>query len=119
MSGASVPVVLRRDVQIEMVSLVQRYLDGGLDGPVFNLAYWVTRRRLMDEDWGAFVGPFGVAMSSVDVAVDAYSEDPEAALSISEAQMRSEVAAAMVDLHATAPDLFADPATTPDASEHP
>jgi hypothetical protein len=94
--------------QREMVAIVRRWLVGDSSITAFESDYWATRRRLLDETSEAFTGVFGQAMSDIDVAVDAYSDDERVLYSIREPQLRDEVVAAMDRLRAQVPILFED-----------
>ncbi len=94
--------------QREMVALVRQWLSGSRSTTEFEADYWATRRQLLNATPGAFLGVFGEAMSDIDVAVDAYSDDERVLHSIREPQMRDEVVAAMSRLRAGAPELFED-----------
>ena len=96
------------NTQREMVAVVRRWLAGDSSISAFESNYWTTRSRLLNETPEAFTGVFGKAMSDIDVAVDAYSDDERVLYSIREPQLRNEVAAAMDRLRAEAAALFQD-----------
>jgi hypothetical protein len=99
------------NAQREMVAVVMRWFSGDASISAFESDYWTTRRRLLNETPEAFTGVFGSAMSDIDVAVDAYSDDESVLHSIRKPQMRADVEAALGRLRGEAPDLFED--TTP------
>ena len=92
--------------QQQLLDLVQAWLDGSIATDAFEASYWPTRRRLLQSDPTIFTGFFGEAMSAVDLAVDAMSDDDRVIGSIPEHQARREVAVAMDQLRHLAPNIF-------------
>ena len=77
---------------------VFEWLAGRRDPWDMNLDYWRIRRELMDGG-ELFDGPPAQFLSNIDTAMDSFSLDPDRSPDeIDEAQLRSEVEAAILSL---------------------
>jgi hypothetical protein len=87
----------KQAVKLLIGPLVKWLRDGG-DPWAVNLAYWDTRRELMDLG-ETFDGPPGSLLSNIDTAMDSFSPDAErGAHQIDEAQLRRELSDAIAGL---------------------
>ena len=83
-----------------LLAPVLAWLAGTREAWESNLEYWRIRRELMGEG-EAFDGPAGPILSNIDTAMDAFSPEPDRDPDqIDEAQLRSEVEAALARLKA-------------------
>jgi hypothetical protein len=100
--------LIDRAGQRELIRCVLAWLKGDMSAATFATAYWRLRDALLEKSPDSFTGWFGEYMSDVDLAADAYSEDPEIRGAILEAQMRVEVETAIAKLSDAMPELFRD-----------
>ena len=87
----------KQSVKLLVGPLVRWMREGG-DAWTVNLAYWDTRRELMDMG-ETFDGPPGTLLSNIDTAMDSFSPDADqGGHQIDEAQLRLELGEAVKGL---------------------
>ena len=92
--------MITRDTVDRLLEPVYEWLLRGGDAWRACDEYWLVRRSLIDEG-ASFEGPGWKFLSDIDVAIDSFSpDDDRTPYQIDEAQLRSEVTAAIGGLQA-------------------